>query len=605
MESTTSVGLVPTTDELLANFRILVAWRELTGLGMVLLAAASSHAPASAFRPVPLLLLGFTQIIWNFFMWLIATRAARHVVPAAYAQALVDLAIFGLIFHFTGGIESPLNVYLMIHLFGTGLLLSKYASIGVTILAVALMAAIAHLESTGAIPHVEVWGDTLLFRNGWYVASTLGAFLISSLFLVLLSVAIASRLRRQRREAVALYQVAKVITSTLDVSKVLNLLLESCAKTLNASAGIVRLLTPDGNRLDYAAGYGLSDKYIEKGSVEVMHSPMDRRAVQGQPTIIEDVRSGQHAMYKNAMLAEGIRSGLIVPIPNFDGRTLGVLRVYSRSIGHFSASDLPFLESMTAQAGIALNNALQYQTISQIDEAKTRFLRTVTHELRAPVAGAQSLIRNLTQGFLGDLQDKQREVLLRIESRLDFLQDLITDLLDLAAGREQHLVADTHLLDLVDVTESLKRVCNSFSDQARSKKIEFSTNVDHLPALWIRAEPESLRRILTNLVSNAIKYTPAQGWVQANLRWDENWLEFTVTDSGIGIPEKDLPHLYTEFFRARNARQSQVLGTGLGLAIVKQLVTQLDGQISVRSSEGEGSTFSVFLPLEVVGDIPM
>jgi general secretion pathway protein I len=142
MESTTSVGLVPTTDELLANFRILVAWRELTGLGMVLLAAASSHAPASAFRPVPLLLLGFTQIIWNFFMWLIATRAARHVVPAAYAQALVDLAIFGLIFHFTGGIESPLNVYLMIHLFGTGLLLSKYASIGVTILAVALMAAI-------------------------------------------------------------------------------------------------------------------------------------------------------------------------------------------------------------------------------------------------------------------------------------------------------------------------------------------------------------------------------------------------------------------------------------------------------------------------------
>lgn len=604
MESTTSVGLVPTTDELLANFRVLVTWRGLTGLGMILLAAASSHAPAGAFRPVPLLLIGLSQVIWSLLMWLIVTKAARYVVPAAYAQGLVDLAIFGLLFHHSGGIESPLNVYLMIHLFGTGLLLSKVASIGAIFAAVALMAAIAHLESTGSIPHVKVWGDTALFRNDWYVASTLGAFLVSSLFLVLISVAIASRLRRQRREAMALYHVAKVITSTLDVNKVLTILLESCAKTLNASAGIVRLLTPDRNQLEYAAGYGLSDKYIEKGSVEVPLSPMDRRAVQGQPTIIEDVRSGQHVMYKNAMLAEGIRSGLIVPIPSFDGRTLGVLRVYSRSVGHFSAKDLPFLESMTAQAGIALNNALQYQTISQNEESLTRFLRTVTHELRAPVAGAQSLIRNLTRGFIGDLTEKQRDVMIRIENRLDFLQDLITDLLDLAAGREQRLVTDIHLLDLVDVTDSLKQVCNSYSDQAQNKSIEFITNVSHLPALWVRAQPESLRRILTNLISNAIKYTPAQGRVQANLRWDEDWLEFTVIDSGIGIPEKDLPHLYTEFFRAANARQSQIRGTGLGLAIVKQLVTQLDGQISVQSREGEGTTFSVFLPLEGVGELP-
>lgn len=604
MERSTALGLVPTIDELLANFRVLAAWRAVTGVGLVTLAAVSHYAPTGVFRPAPLLAIGLTQFAWNLLMWRVVTRSTRYVVPAAYVQGLVDTAIFSLLFHFTGGIESPLTVYLLIHLFGTGLLLSRYASVGATIGAVALMAAIASLESRDVITHVNVWGDILLFRNNWFIASTLASFLVSSLFLVLISVAIASRLRRQRREAVALYQVAKVITSTLDVNKVLNLLLESCAKTVNASAGIVRLLSPEGNRLEYAASYGLSDTYIEKGGVEVIRSPMDQRAVQGEPTIIKDVRTDQRAMYKNAMLAEGIRSGLVVPIPNFDGRTLGVLRLYSRSVGHFSARDLPFLESMTAQAGIALNNALQYQTIAQIDEAKSRFLRTVTHELRAPVAGAQSLTRNLTQGFLGDLQDKQRDVLLRIESRLDFLQDLITDLLDLAAGREQRLMADAHLLEFVDVTDCLKGVYNTFTDQARSKKIEFDSNVSYLPELWIRAERESLRRILANLVSNAIKYTPAQGRVQANLSWDEHWLEFTVSDSGIGIPEKDLPHLFTEFFRAKNARQSQPLGTGLGLAIVKQLVTQLDGQISVRSVEGEGSTFSVFLPLEAVGTLP-
>lgn len=120
--------------------------------------------------------------------------------------------------------------------------------------------------------------------------------------------------------------------------------------------------------------------------------------------------------------------------------------------------------------------------------------------------------------------------------------------------------------------------------------------------MWVRADRESLRRILANLVSNAIKYTPPNGRVQADLSWDEHWLEFTVSDSGIGIPQEDLPHLFTEFYRAKNARQSQPLGTGLGLAIVKQLVTQFEGQVTVRSTEGEGSTFTVYLPLQHVGE---
>lgn len=603
MERQAPPGLVPTTDELLANFRVLIFWRWITGAGVVSLAAIGWLAPGAAFQPGPLLAIGLVHLVFNGLVWRAISEKPKGLSLAAYLQIALDLATFGLLFHLTGGVESPLTLYLMLHLFGTGLLLSRTASVVLVFGATGLMGLIAWLEYRQIIAHVNLWGPISLYRNGWFVGTALLAFLLSTLFLVLLSITVASRLRRRQREAIALYEVAQTISSTLDVSEVLNHLLESCARTLNASAGIVRLLSADGNTLEYAASYGLSETYIEKGNVDVAHSPMDLLAVKGQPTIIEDVRTDQRVMYKNAMLIEGIRSGLVGPIRSFDGRTLGVLRIYSKTPGHFSASDLPFLAAVSALAGSALNNALQYQALTQIDAAKSRFLRTVTHELRAPVAGAQSLVRNFTQGFLGELSDQQREVLERIEGRLDFLQELITDLLDLAAGRERDLgPAEPAELDLVDATECLAEVVAAFKDQARAKAIEFDSNVGHLPQLWVRAERESLRRILANLVSNAIKYTPQNGRVQADLSWDENWLEFTVSDSGIGIPQEDLPHLFTEFYRAKNARQSQPLGTGLGLAIVKQLVTQFEGQVTVRSTEGEGSTFTVYLPLQHVGE---
>ena len=97
------------------------------------------------------------------------------------------------------------------------------------------------------------------------------------------------------------------------------------------------------------------------------------------------------------------------------------------------------MSAITAQAGIALSNALKYQTLAEIDEAKMRFLRTVTHELRAPVASVQSLMSILWQGYADDLSETQCEVVNRVKTRLDLLQELISDLLDLAAGKEQHL----------------------------------------------------------------------------------------------------------------------------------------------------------------------
>ena len=116
-------------------------------------------------------------------------------------------------------------------------------------------------------------------------------------------------------------------------------------------------------------------------------------------------------------------------------------------------------------------------------------------------------------------------------------------------------------------------------------------------AVVVAATPEGLTRIFDNLVGNAVKYTPAGGTVDVAVAETVSGVAVTVADSGIGIPEDDLANLWSEFFRARNARSSDITGTGLGLSIVKRLVERYGGMIGVQTAEGKGSTFSVRFPL--------
>ena len=594
------LGAVP-DGELKANFRVLIRLRWVTAAGAIIIALLPAR-PGQSSQPVVLLAIGLIYLILNSTLWYAVHRTSLSLKPFVYLQSLVDLATMGLSFHFTGGIESPYLIYYVVHLFGTALVLSRRVALGLVPIATALLGMLAFLEYQGLIPHQNLWVDFNLFRDARYIGTVLVVFSLTTLLLFVVGISVATYQRRQRREAVALYQAAQLVTSTLNVEEVLQRLLETCAQTLNATAGVVRLLSPDGNTLRFAVGYGLSDSYIHKGNVNLADSVIDQQAASGIPQIIHDVRTEQRFMYKSSMLQEGILSGLVMAIPGTDGHVLGVLRVYSSTPRHFTHGDIPFLTVMTAQTGIALSNAIQFQQLSEKDKTEARFLRTVTHELRTPIAGAQSLVTSLSRGYVGQLTKQQAELLTRVEKRLVFLQDLITDLLDLARGKEQHAVPQA--AEPLDITSSLKNICDTLRDQTRGKSIALETNADLLPALWINADQEGLRRILINLIGNAIKYTPEDGRVSATLGWDDAWVDLTVSDTGIGIAEEDLPHLFEEFFRAKNAREMEAHGTGLGLSIARHLIESFDGRIEVRSVSGEGTTFTVHLPLLSVNDMP-
>lgn len=228
----------------------------------------------------------------------------------------------------------------------------------------------------------------------------------------------------------------------------------------------------------------------------------------------------------------------------------------------------------------------------RLAEFKSAFTFKVAHELRTPVASAISLIRPLMRGLAGELNESQREILARIENRLDMLIDLVNDLLALAATRA--VVAD-ETLEPVVVEPIVRRVIERQAGAARAKQV--TLEVETPPPLTIMATDKGLDALFSNLLSNAIKYTPEGGSVTVRLVQEGDQLCFTVSDTGIGIPAADLARLGEEFFRAQNARRSVIDGTGLGLSIVKELVRTFGGTMTIDSREGQGTTVTVLLPV--------
>ncbi len=220
-------------------------------------------------------------------------------------------------------------------------------------------------------------------------------------------------------------------------------------------------------------------------------------------------------------------------------------------------------------------------------------MHVLTHELRSPVKVTSSLLNVLSRGYVGELNDKQADLVDRARRRIQLLETLIDDLLDLAAGKAAEPPRVDH--GSVPLDTLLRRVCARFEALAAEKGLSLQCECT-AAGLTLCGDEQELDRIFNNLVSNAVKYTQA-GEVRVRAERTGDHARITVADTGIGIPQEALPRLFQEFFRARNAKAVQETGTGLGLAIVKQLVKHHDGQIEVESVEGAGTTFTVLLPM--------
>jgi two-component system NtrC family sensor kinase len=225
----------------------------------------------------------------------------------------------------------------------------------------------------------------------------------------------------------------------------------------------------------------------------------------------------------------------------------------------------------------------------ELNELKSDFVNAVSHDLRSPLSGILIATHLLPQ--LGAVNEQQRELLDTVETRVKSMGALIDDLLDV--GRiEAGIDID---MEPCPISPVINEVIHSFTPQAREKSIQLSGQFEkELPL--IMANSTRLRQVLSNLIGNAVKYTPNNGKVLVKTfqREDEIWVQ--VIDNGIGIPAADQPHIFEKFYRVRGDHVASIKGTGLGLALVKSIVEKHNGRIWLESVFGEGSTFTIALP---------
>lgn len=233
--------------------------------------------------------------------------------------------------------------------------------------------------------------------------------------------------------------------------------------------------------------------------------------------------------------------------------------------------------------------------LKKLEKMRVEFVANVSHELKTPLASIKGFVETLKDGALEETNNARRFLGI-IEKHANRLDNLINDLLNLSKIESRETPLELKKIELMPL---MKKITANLEDRIKEK--------NHL--LDLRVEPEGLELVadeplldqaVTNLLDNAIKYTPAGGRLSISAREGNDRIELAVTDTGIGIPEQDLPRIFERFYRVDKARSREMGGTGLGLAIVKHIMLVHGGEARVESRAGLGSTFTLFFPVREV-----
>lgn len=250
------------------------------------------------------------------------------------------------------------------------------------------------------------------------------------------------------------------------------------------------------------------------------------------------------------------------------------------------------LESKVQERTKQLQEALK--EVQEISKTKSDFISAVSHELRTPLTSIKGYAAILMDGKLGEIPEKVRQRLGKINTHSDNLVGLINNLLDISrieSGRVEMNFGKCELTKVVDNVQDL------LTPQMRDKSIEFKNEVDpKIPTMQL--DHSQIERVFINLVGNAIKFTPEKGLISVKATIENDLVTCSVTDTGIGIPEEDIKRLFDEFYRVDNEINMNVKGTGLGLPLAKKIVEAHDGRMWVTSIVKQGTTFHFTLPVK-------
>jgi signal transduction histidine kinase/DNA-binding NarL/FixJ family response regulator len=414
-------------------------------------------------------------------------------------------------------------------------------------------------------------------------------------------------LRRQNAELAALHQASLTLTSRLELEAVLSALLEQALDLVKASD--THIFFFDGSELTFGAALwanGTQGQPIASPRPNGLTANVARR---GEPIVIPNVND--HPLFQ-----EWQWGGAIIGLPLKVGdQVIGVMNIAFQDPRRFEANELRLLESLAAQAAIANHNARLFEPVQrnaaeleervkertheltqanerlkELDRLKTRFINDISHELRTPATNVRLYLELLERGRA----ERHGQYLAVIKEQTDQMVHLVEDILDFS---QLELDRSNLVFSPVDLNLSAQGVIAEVRPRAEAAGLTVSFHPDAtLPT--VAAESTQVKLVIDILLDNAINYTRAGKIRVRTYQMEKPAMACVeVTDTGRGIPQEDQPHIFERFFRGQGVGSSNIPGTGLGLSIAKEIVELHEGRIDVKSYEGQGSTFTVRLPL--------
>ncbi|OGI04840.1 MAG: hypothetical protein A2Y25_04445 [Candidatus Melainabacteria bacterium GWF2_37_15] len=398
-----------------------------------------------------------------------------------------------------------------------------------------------------------------------------------------------------------LYSTSSQLAGTLDKSKLINIMNNGLEKSLDFSLCYALVINEPENATLIINSQHLISERLEEA--------LKLRALIGYKNLFEsnelpvELSINNISVEKDTKINEGefdleilTWDRLFSSIDTSD-QFFGTVEIIREN--NFTGEDSTCFQTVVKQVSLPLESALFYEELKKtniklekLERLKSEFISIVSHELRTPITSIKSSLDMILSGRMGIITDTQSNFLGLAQRNVDRLSGIINDLLDLSkieAGKMEYRFESCNIL------EPVKFVISSFEQLAQKKNINIILQAEK-EEFTIYGDSGRIEQIVSNLVSNAIKFTPENGRISVMVEEIDNSVKVSVIDTGIGIKDEDLSKVFDKFQQIESSLNRKVGGTGLGLPIAKQLVEAHKGEIWVKSEFGKGSEFAFMIP---------